>query len=74
VQWTLSQTYYFSENLVAPGIEPGLLERRKLIKYLCLTGRIALKLILQEQYKVAFHTLLIMVYLTALSVNQDNML
>jgi hypothetical protein len=25
-EWTLLQTHYFSENLVAPGIEPGLLD------------------------------------------------
>jgi hypothetical protein len=22
-EWTLFQTHYFSENLVAPGVEPG---------------------------------------------------
>jgi hypothetical protein len=25
-EWTPFQTHYFSENLVAPGIEPGLLD------------------------------------------------
>jgi hypothetical protein len=25
-EWTLFQTHYFSENLVAPGIEPGPLD------------------------------------------------